>query len=193
MNTNISPIEVDAEQVELSFSQGDMITVYGVSDWDWIEGEGMKYETVICIVFAKFQPMDEDGFYLGELNGVRGLVPSNFLQPAQTLPDGMPASARPKGVAFSADLALAYHTPAVPWPQPKTATTRRIQPQQQPDGAGGRGPAAAARLTGATGMTSKVEEKSEDYLPINHFLRPTKCRELRPLRLENPWPRRVPI
>jgi hypothetical protein len=27
--------------------------------------------------------MDEDGFYLGELNGKRGLVPSNFLQPIQ--------------------------------------------------------------------------------------------------------------
>jgi hypothetical protein len=25
--------------------------------------------------------MDEDGFYLGELNGIRSLVPSNFLQP----------------------------------------------------------------------------------------------------------------
>lgn len=31
--------------------------------------------------------MDDDGFYLGELNGVRGLVPSNFLQemPSNTL------------------------------------------------------------------------------------------------------------
>ena len=27
--------------------------------------------------------MDEDGFYMGELNGKRGLVPSNFLQPIQ--------------------------------------------------------------------------------------------------------------
>lgn len=27
--------------------------------------------------------MDEDGFYLGELNGRRGLVPSNFLEPMQ--------------------------------------------------------------------------------------------------------------
>ena len=26
--------------------------------------------------------MDEDGFYLGEINGRRGLVPSNFLQDA---------------------------------------------------------------------------------------------------------------
>jgi len=27
--------------------------------------------------------MDDDGFYLGELNGRRGLVPSNFLEPIQ--------------------------------------------------------------------------------------------------------------
>ena len=26
--------------------------------------------------------MDDDGFYMGELNGQRGLVPSNFLQDA---------------------------------------------------------------------------------------------------------------
>uniref|UniRef100_A0A914NPV9 SH3 domain-containing protein n=1 Tax=Meloidogyne incognita TaxID=6306 RepID=A0A914NPV9_MELIC len=52
---HLSP-NVDAEQVELSFRQGDLITIFG--------------------------PMDEDGFYLGELNGIRGLVPSNFLQPA---------------------------------------------------------------------------------------------------------------
>lgn len=48
----LSP-NVDAEQVELSFRQGDAITIYG--------------------------DMDEDGFYMGELNGMRGLVPSNFL------------------------------------------------------------------------------------------------------------------
>uniref|UniRef100_A0A0K0DEW1 SH3 domain-containing protein n=1 Tax=Angiostrongylus cantonensis TaxID=6313 RepID=A0A0K0DEW1_ANGCA len=49
----LSP-NVDAEQVELSFRQGDVITVFG--------------------------EMDDDGFYMGELNGLRGLVPSNFLQ-----------------------------------------------------------------------------------------------------------------
>ena len=27
--------------------------------------------------------MDDDGFFLGELNGRRGLVPSNFLEPIQ--------------------------------------------------------------------------------------------------------------
>lgn len=31
-------------------------------------------------VITVFGDMDDDGFYMGELNGVRGLVPSNFLQ-----------------------------------------------------------------------------------------------------------------
>ena len=42
--------------MELAFNAGDIIYVYG--------------------------DMDDDGFFLGELNGVRGLVPSNFLQQA---------------------------------------------------------------------------------------------------------------
>jgi hypothetical protein len=47
----LSP-NVDSE-VELSFRTGDIITIYG--------------------------EMDDDGFYMGELHGSRGLVPSNFL------------------------------------------------------------------------------------------------------------------
>ncbi|XP_047472285.1 RIMS-binding protein 2-like isoform X4 [Penaeus chinensis] len=50
----LSP-NVDSE-VELSFQTGDIIYVYG--------------------------DMDDDGFYMGELGGHRGLVPSNFLQDA---------------------------------------------------------------------------------------------------------------
>ncbi|GAB6025399.1 hypothetical protein CHUAL_011144 [Chamberlinius hualienensis] len=53
----LSP-NVDAD-VELSFNTGDIIYVYG--------------------------DMDEDGFFMGEMNGVRGLVPSNFL--AEAPPD----------------------------------------------------------------------------------------------------------
>ncbi|XP_041437707.1 peripheral-type benzodiazepine receptor-associated protein 1 isoform X3 [Xenopus laevis] len=44
-------------EAELSFIAGDLITVFG--------------------------PMDDDGFYYGEINGQRGLVPSNFLESAQ--------------------------------------------------------------------------------------------------------------
>ncbi|MCP9258838.1 Peripheral-type benzodiazepine receptor-associated protein 1 [Dirofilaria immitis] len=92
----LSP-NVDAEQVELSFHAGDVITVYG--------------------------EMDEDGFFMGELNGIRGLVPSNFLHtstPNLLMPTQMPPQqqqqssqvvppitipipeqqAKPKGVVF---------------------------------------------------------------------------------------------
>uniref|UniRef100_A0A8D9EKR2 RIMS-binding protein 2 n=1 Tax=Cacopsylla melanoneura TaxID=428564 RepID=A0A8D9EKR2_9HEMI len=50
--TQMSP-NIDTEQLELSFRTGDIIYVYG--------------------------GMDDDGFYMGELGGHRGLVPSNFL------------------------------------------------------------------------------------------------------------------
>lgn len=43
-------------QVELSFQTGNIIYVYG--------------------------EMDDDGFFMGEIEGVRGLVPSNFLTEA---------------------------------------------------------------------------------------------------------------
>lgn len=44
--------------MELSFQTGQTILVYG--------------------------EMDEDGFYMGEIDGVRGLVPSNFLAEADS-------------------------------------------------------------------------------------------------------------
>ncbi|XP_018407403.1 PREDICTED: RIMS-binding protein 2 [Cyphomyrmex costatus] len=60
-------------QVELTFQTGNEIYVYG--------------------------DMDDDGFYMGELNGVRGLVPSNFLTEAPGQNQGQPpqGSRRPGG------------------------------------------------------------------------------------------------
>jgi RIMS-binding protein 2 len=55
---------VHPQQVELSFQTGQIILVYG--------------------------DMDEDGFYMGELDGIRGLVPSNFLADADA--QGGPAA-----------------------------------------------------------------------------------------------------
>ena len=52
---SLSP-NMDAD-AELAFKTGQIITVY--------------------------DDMDEDGFFMGEINGKRGLVPSNFLQPLE--------------------------------------------------------------------------------------------------------------
>lgn len=77
----LSP-NVDAE-VELSFKTGDIIYVHG--------------------------EMDDDGFYLAELRGNRGLVPSNFLTDAANssyqgkalgpnqVPPPPPRETKPKG------------------------------------------------------------------------------------------------
>merc|ERR550534_3225427 len=49
-------MQMQGQEVELSFRTGDIITVFG--------------------------EMDDDGFYMAELRGQRGLVPSNFLTEA---------------------------------------------------------------------------------------------------------------
>ncbi|KAM4727266.1 peripheral-type benzodiazepine receptor-associated protein 1 isoform 10-T10 [Anableps anableps] len=56
-------------EAELTFSAGDIIHVFG--------------------------DMDEDGFFYGELNGHRGLVPSNFLQAFPEEPPPEPVIAQP--------------------------------------------------------------------------------------------------
>lgn len=93
--------------------------------------------------------MDEDGFYLGELNGVRGLVPSNFLQPAaqSAEPSSSSTVIRPKGVAFSTDL-MANHTGP-----PPVGGRKNIQQQQQMSSGMAR---QGANRTVPTGMTSKM-------------------------------------
>lgn len=53
--------------MELAFRSGDTITIYG--------------------------DMDDDGFFMGEFNGRRGLVPSNFLQEAPLSDDEVLESA----------------------------------------------------------------------------------------------------
>ncbi|KAI4482819.1 hypothetical protein M0804_008672 [Polistes exclamans] len=58
-------------QVELPFHAGNEICVYG--------------------------EMDSDGFYMGELNGVRGLVPSNFLMEASNQGQPTQGGRRPPG------------------------------------------------------------------------------------------------
>ncbi|XP_057572631.1 peripheral-type benzodiazepine receptor-associated protein 1 isoform X2 [Hippopotamus amphibius kiboko] len=70
----LSPRLLVSPQAELPFRAGDIITVFG--------------------------GMDDDGFYYGELNGQRGLVPSNFLEgpgPETGGPDREPGTPQAEG------------------------------------------------------------------------------------------------
>ena len=81
------------QQVELSFRTGDMIVIYG--------------------------DMDEDGFYIGELNGQRGLVPSNFLEPyTGGVAQPMPVGATGLGQLAQAAAGQMQQMPIMPGQQP---------------------------------------------------------------------------
>ncbi|XP_056414538.1 peripheral-type benzodiazepine receptor-associated protein 1 isoform X2 [Hyla sarda] len=91
-NPKESSPNLDVE-AELSFTAGDVITVFG--------------------------PMDEDGFYYGELNGQRGLVPSNYLElsQAQTAESTCPETVHKKGEKefdFDAEIAQPSSLPVEP-------------------------------------------------------------------------------
>lgn len=81
-------------QVELSFKTGEVILVYG--------------------------DMDEDGFYMGEVDGLRGLVPSNFLteSPATNGAGGAAAAANNRNGRMIGGAAGAGGMNAARGPQP---------------------------------------------------------------------------
>ena len=58
------------------------------------DGTGLILTTEIKHCLPVYGDMDDDGFYLGELRGQRGLVPSNFLTEAP--PDYDPSQPRHK-------------------------------------------------------------------------------------------------
>ncbi|XP_047234815.1 peripheral-type benzodiazepine receptor-associated protein 1 isoform X1 [Girardinichthys multiradiatus] len=108
-------------EAELTFSAGDIIHVFG--------------------------DMDEDGFFYGELNGHRGLVPSNFLQalpdepPPESLSSGAQSAPEPRKESQNtctpslepqdlgpSALDEALHPPADPF-NPNRAEHTDLQPQ----------------------------------------------------------------
>ncbi|XP_072603675.1 peripheral-type benzodiazepine receptor-associated protein 1 isoform X3 [Vulpes vulpes] len=112
-NPRESSPNMDVE-AELPFRAGDVITVFG--------------------------DMDDDGFYYGELNGRRGLVPSNFLEgpgPEAGVRDREPGTPQ----AESQDWASVTQGPPVPQGRPR---------------APGLGRFPAIQLGGSQGMRDKV-------------------------------------
>lgn len=101
------------KQVELSFKTGEVILVYG--------------------------EMDEDGFFMGELDGVRGLVPSNFLTEAPDQYNNQQGMTIPGGVNNQRNQG-APNTAVLP--------NQRNTLPTQPSGPGARGPPPPPRDIG---------------------------------------------
>lgn len=102
-----------SQQVELNFKTGEVILVYG--------------------------EMDEDGFFMGELDGVRGLVPSNFLTEAPDQYNNPPGSAGTGGMNIQRN------------PNSTSAAVNLNQRNSlpaQPTGPGARGPPPPPREIG---------------------------------------------
>lgn len=100
--------------MELNFKTGEVILVYG--------------------------EMDEDGFYMGELDGVRGLVPSNFLTEA---PEPYSNQAGAASTSSGLNSQRSQCTANIPL----NANQRNIQPT----GPGARGPPPPPREIGSIG------------------------------------------
>eukprot|EP00095_Tigriopus_kingsejongensis_P007068 maker-scaffold1121_size61474-snap-gene-0.20 protein:Tk07068 transcript:maker-scaffold1121_size61474-snap-gene-0.20-mRNA-1 annotation:"peripheral-type benzodiazepine receptor-associated protein 1-like isoform x1" len=154
----LSP-NVDAE-VELSFKTGDIIYVYG--------------------------EMDDDGFYLAELRGQRGLVPSNFLTdaanssyqgknlgaahgppppPREIKPKEVTPPTKPTSVFGQVMGSLVGHaTPSAPKPQP-TPTAPPIVSQA---------PALAPKKLNNSVDLDKIPGLDNDYMAPRPAVTPTR-------------------
>lgn len=112
-DNELARFELILKQVELSFKTGEVILVYG--------------------------DMDEDGFFMGELDGVRGLVPSNFLTEAPEQYNNQGGTTGANGIGAQRNQ--------------NTTSTSLIQNQRnsQPTGPGARGPPPPPREMGSMG------------------------------------------
>lgn len=110
------------QQVELSFKTGEVILVYG--------------------------DMDEDGFYMGELDGVRGLVPSNFLTEAPEQYNNQSGNASTSGLNAQRNQNSTNAS--------ITATQRNNSRISTGPGARGPPPPPRDNITGTTSMRGKI-------------------------------------
>uniref|UniRef100_A0A671TME3 RIMS-binding protein 2 n=1 Tax=Sparus aurata TaxID=8175 RepID=A0A671TME3_SPAAU len=107
------------EEAELTFCAGDVITVFG--------------------------EIDEDGFYYGELNGHKGLVPSNFLE---EVPDDVEVFLTDSPSRYTQDTPARIKTKRVPLEKsgpPRRAACPTVHPHIPGSGPATVGPGSAIR------------------------------------------------
>ncbi|KAI5094700.1 RIMS-binding protein 2 isoform X2, partial [Silurus meridionalis] len=82
LNTPVEKIERNRRSGRHPMSTHRMVALYDYDPRESSPNVDVEAELTFCAgdVIAVFGEIDEDGFYYGELNGHRGLVPSNFLE-----------------------------------------------------------------------------------------------------------------
>ncbi|XP_060787257.1 RIMS-binding protein 2 [Neoarius graeffei] len=82
LNTPVEKIERNRRSGRHPMSTHRMVALYDYDPRESSPNVDVETELTFCAgdVITVFGEIDEDGFYYGELNGHRGLVPSNFLE-----------------------------------------------------------------------------------------------------------------
>ncbi|XP_012586499.1 PREDICTED: RIMS-binding protein 2 isoform X2 [Condylura cristata] len=82
LNTPVEKIERRRGGRRHSASTGRMVALYDYDPRESSPNVDVEAELTFCTgdIITVFGDIDEDGFYYGELNGQKGLVPSNFLE-----------------------------------------------------------------------------------------------------------------
>ncbi|XP_047656257.1 RIMS-binding protein 2 isoform X5 [Tachysurus fulvidraco] len=82
LNTPVEKIERNRRSGRHPMSTRRMVALYDYDPRESSPNVDVEAELTFCAgdVIMVFGEIDEDGFYYGELNGHRGLVPSNFLE-----------------------------------------------------------------------------------------------------------------
>lgn len=130
--------------------------------------------------------MDDDGFYMGELNGVRGLVPSNFLTEAPGQNQGQPPLGRRPGGQSQGPGARG---PPPPPREPPPAGHRRGKGKQHPSSyrfflaVPGHGSSSSSQTTSKSIMLCLARRKRDCFLQFKkNFFSYYKQRRLNLLR-----------
>ncbi|XP_014886777.1 RIMS-binding protein 2 isoform X9 [Poecilia latipinna] len=82
LSTPVDKIEQNRRGVRRDQASRRMVALYDYDPRESSPNVDVEAELTFCAgdIIAVFGDIDEDGFYYGELNGHRGLVPSNFLE-----------------------------------------------------------------------------------------------------------------
>ncbi|XP_031433163.1 RIMS-binding protein 2 isoform X3 [Clupea harengus] len=82
LNTPVDKIEQNRRGGRHAVASRRMVALYDYDPRESSPNVDVEAELTFCAgdIIAVFGEIDEDGFYYGEINGHRGLVPSNFLE-----------------------------------------------------------------------------------------------------------------